>query len=392
METVLLVRYSEIHLKGLNRPFFESKLVQNIRHALRGFKGITVFKEGSRVYVRGIENGDEDLVIDAVKNVFGVHSISIATQTEKDYDTIKQACVEGIKSAMEKNNLKAATFKVRARRSDKNFPINSMTMISEVGEYVLDNVENLTVDLYNPQIIIDIEVRENAYIYYDSIKAVGGMPIGTSKKATVLLSGGIDSPVASYMIAKRGVLLNAVHFHSFPYTSDLAKQKVFDLVKVLTKYCGSITVYVVNLKEIQEQIYEKCPQGLLTVLVRRFMMRIAEKIALKTDSKALITGESIGQVASQTLDAINATNAVASIPIFRPVIGFDKIDIMDYARQIGTYDISSLPYEDCCTVFVPKHPVTSPDILDVIKAESVLDVEGLIERAMQEIEIVKISD
>lgn len=392
METVLLVRYSEIHLKGLNRPFFESKLVQNIRHALRGFKGITVFKEGSRVYVRGIEKGDEDLVIDAVKNVFGVHSISIATQTEKDYDLIKQACVEGIKSAMEKNNLKAATFKVRARRSDKNFPINSMTMISEVGEYVLDNVKDLTVDLYNPQIIIDIEVRENAYIYYDSIKAVGGMPIGTSKKATVLLSGGIDSPVASYMIAKRGVLLNAVHFHSFPYTSDLAKQKVFDLVKVLTKYCGSITVYVVNLKEIQEQIYEKCPQGLLTVLVRRFMMRIAERIALKTDSKALITGESIGQVASQTLDAINATNAVASIPIFRPVIGFDKIDIMDYARQIGTYDISSLPYEDCCTVFVPKHPVTSPDILDVIKAESVLDVEGLIERAMQEIEIVKISD
>lgn len=392
METVLLVRYSEIHLKGLNRPFFESKLVQNIRHSLRGFKGITVFKEGSRVYVRGIEKGDEDLVIDAVKNVFGVHSISIAAQTEKDYDLIKQACAEGIKSAMEKNNLKTATFKVRARRSDKNFPINSMTMISEVGEYVLDNVENLSVDLYNPQIIIDIEVRENAYIYYDSIKAVGGMPIGTSKKATVLLSGGIDSPVASYMIAKRGVQLNAVHFHSFPYTSDLAKQKVFDLVKVLTKYCGSMTVYVVNLKEIQEQIYEKCPQGLLTVLVRRFMMRIAEKIALKTDSKALITGESIGQVASQTLDAINATNAVASIPIFRPVIGFDKIDIMDYARQIGTYDISSLPYEDCCTVFVPKHPVTSPDILDVIKAESVLDVEGLIERAMQEIEIVKISD
>ncbi len=392
METVLLIRYGEIHLKGLNRPFFESKLVNNVKHALRDIDGVKVTKEGSRLYARGIKNGEEERAIEAIRKVFGVHSISIAVQTEKNYDSIKSACADGIKAAMAKRNMKTATFKIRSRRSDKTFPVNSMAIVSEVGEYVLENVEGLSVDLFNPQITIDIEVREHAYVYYDIVKAVGGMPIGTSKKATVLLSGGIDSPVASYMIAKRGVQLNAVHFHSFPFTSDLAKQKVFDLTKVLTQYCGPISIYVVNIKEIQEQIYEKCNQGLLTVLVRRFMMRIAQEIALKTDSKALITGESIGQVASQTLDAIFATNAVADMPIFRPLIGFDKVDIMDYARQIGTYDISALPYEDCCTVFVPKHPITQPRIEDVEAAESLLDVNALIEKVLSDMEIVKISD
>jgi len=392
METVLLVRYGEIHLKGLNRPFFENKLVVNIRHALRNFEGVSVSKEGSRVYVRNIAKGEEEKAIEAVRKVFGVYSISIAMQTEKDYDLIKDACVLGVKSAMAKRNLNTATFKMRARRSDKTFPVNSMTIISDVGGYVLEHVEGLKVDLFDPEITVDIEVRERAYIYYDTVKAVGGMPIGTSKKATVLLSGGIDSPVASYMIAKRGVELNAVHFHSFPYTSEFAKQKVLDLTKILTEYCGPITLYVVNIREIQEQIYEKCPQGLLTILVRRFMMRIAQEVAIKTDSRALVTGESIGQVASQTLDAIFATNAVAKMPIFRPLIGFDKIDIMDYARKIGTYDISALPYEDCCTVFVPKHPITQPKIEDVEAAESQLDVEALIEKVMEDMEIVKIND
>lgn len=390
METVLLVRYGEIHLKGLNRPFFESKLVANIRRALKDIEGTDVSKEGSRVYVRNIPKDEEERVIEAVRKVFGVHSISIATQTEKDYELIKEACVLGVRTAMQNKRLKNATFKMRARRADKTFPVNSMTMISEVGGYVLERVNGLKVDLYDPEIVVDIEIREHAYIYYDTVKAVGGMPIGTSKKATVLLSGGIDSPVASYMIARRGVQLNAVHFHSFPFTSELAKQKVLDLTKELTDYCGPMTLYIVNIKEIQEQIYEKCPQGLLTVLVRRFMMRIAQNIALETGSRALVTGESIGQVASQTLDAIFATNAVAKMPIFRPLIGFDKIDIMDYARKIGTYDTSILPYEDCCTVFVPKHPITKPKLEDVEKAESVLDVDELIKNVMQDIEIVKI--
>lgn len=390
METVLLVRYGEIHLKGLNRPFFESKLVTNIRRALKDIEGTDVSKEGSRVYVRNIPKDEEERVIEAVRKVFGVHSISIATQTEKDYDLIKEACVLGVRTAMQNRRLNNATFKMRARRADKTFPVNSMTMISEVGGYVLERVNGLKVDLYDPEIVVDIEIREHAYIYYDTIKAVGGMPIGTSKKATVLLSGGIDSPVASYMIARRGVQLNAVHFHSFPFTSELAKQKVLDLTKELTDYCGPMTLYIVNIKEIQEQIYEKCPQGLLTVLVRRFMMRIAQKIALETGSRALVTGESIGQVASQTMDAIFATNAVAKMPIFRPLIGFDKIDIMDYARKIGTYDTSILPYEDCCTVFVPKHPITKPKLEDVEKAESVLDVDELIKNVMKDIEVVKI--
>jgi thiamine biosynthesis protein ThiI len=292
-----------------------------------------------------------------------------------------------VEDALGKTSGENPTFKVESRRADKTFPMGSMDLNREMGAFILQNFPKLKVDVHNPDIRINLEIREHAYAYHENIPGAGGMPVGTNGKTALLLSGGIDSPVAGWMIAKRGVRLTAVHYHSFPYTSDKAKEKVIDLCRLLTYYCGPIRLHVVPFTEIQQELYEKCPDGLLTVLMRRFMMRIAEIIAKEDGAQALVTGESIGQVASQTLEALASTDDAVSLPVFRPLIGMDKKEIVEIAEKINTYETSILPYEDCCTVFVPRHPVTKPKLDKVRQAETLVDGEALIERALEGVEI-----
>lgn len=386
MEKIILVRYGEIHLKGQNRPFFENMLLTNIKKSLRDFPEIKVIHAQGRIYIENVQ--DEREVMDKLSRVFGIISMSPAWKTGKEMDEITYMVKYVMKEALESRE--EATFKVESRRSDKKFPLNSMELSREVGACLLKEFPRLKVDVHNPDIKIQLEVREFAYAYYKNIPGAGGMPVGTNGKATLLLSGGIDSPVAGWMIAKRGVELSAVHYHSFPYTSDKAKEKVLDLARILTRYCGSMRVYVVPFTEIQQELYEKCPDSQLTILMRRFMMKIAESIAIKEGSKALITGESIGQVASQTLESLVATNDAVEMPVFRPLIGFDKIEIMDLARKIDTYDTSILPYEDCCTIFVPRHPVTHPKLEAVRRSEKLVDGETLINKALENVEVYDI--
>ena len=381
MQDLLLVRYGEIFLKGLNRPYFIRALVRKIRYALRG-TGADVQVHDGRILVRGFN--DLDAVISRVTKVFGVHSVCPAVEMEKDnFDAV---CSQAI--AMTKG-LKG-TFKVNARRSDKRYPLNSPAINEEAGYRILNSNPALKVDVHNPEHIVNIEIRDMAYLYVKVIPAVGGMPVGTNGNATLLLSGGIDSPVAGWMIAKRGVQINAVHFHSYPYTSDRAKEKVLDLARKLSFSCCGIKVHIVPFTEIQMQIHEKCPEEYTTLIMRRYMMRIAEKIAEQTESEALITGESIGQVASQTMKALGTTDAVVRMPVFRPLIGFDKSEIIDIARKIGTLEISVLPYEDCCTVFTPRHPATHPRIEKIIEGEKRLDEETLIQQALNNTEIIRV--
>ena len=381
MQDLLLVRYGEIFLKGLNRPYFIRALVRKIRYAVRGM-GADVHVHDGRIFVRGFS--DLDTVIDRVTRVFGVHSVSPAVEMPKeDFDAV---CDQAI--AMTKD-LKG-TFKVNARRSDKRYPMNSMAINEEAGYRILNANQNLKVDVHHPDYLMNIEIRDMAYLYVKVIPAVGGMPVGTNGNATLLLSGGIDSPVAGWMIAKRGVQINAVHFHSYPYTSDRAKEKVLDLARKLSFSCCGIKVHVVPFTEIQMQIHEKCPDEYTTLIMRRYMMRIAERIAKQTESEALITGESIGQVASQTMTALSTTNAVTEIPVFRPLIGFDKSEIIAIARKIGTLEISEQPFEDCCTVFTPRHPATHPKMEKIVEGESKLDSEALIVRAMEGVEMIRV--
>ncbi len=380
---VIIIRYSEIHLKGNNREFFESALVSNIKAALRGFR--YEFSRSNARYV--IRNFDEDCtenIIDAVKNVFGVHSLSLAEEVNSDLAEISAAAVRMAPAS--------GTFKVATNRADKRFPMPSMTVSAEVGGDILQANPTLKVDLFAPQHTVNIDIRENGktFVYSQSVKAVNGMPVGTGGKGIVMLSGGIDSPVAAYMMAKRGMTLRAVHFHSFPYTSMQAKQKVLDLAKLLTKYTMHMTVDVVSFTEIQTAIHEKCPEEYMITIMRRFMMRIAERIAKLHGAGAVITGESLGQVASQTLESITSTNSVATIPVFRPLIGFDKDEIIEISQKIGTFDTSILPYEDCCTIFLPKRPVTKPRLEHVLRVESALDVDTLVENALANIETVTI--
>ncbi len=377
---VLLVRMGEIFLKGDNRMFFIRALVRHIKKAVDGC-GCTVELTQGRIYIREIEDMED--VIRRVTRVFGVHSVSPVIQCEKNMDVIYEKCIELMKD-------KTGTFKCVARRADKRFPLDSMQINQEVGHAVLEACPNLSVDVHKPQHELNVEVRENTYIYVEKIPAVGGMPVGTNGKAMLLLSGGIDSPVAGYMIAKRGVQLNCIHYHSFPFTSEQAKEKVVDLARQLSSYAGPIRMYVVPFTEIQQELYEKCPDSQLTILMRRYMMRIANIVAKKANCSALITGESIGQVASQTMDGLTCTNAVCDMPVFRPLIGFDKTEIMDYAEKIGTYETSILPYEDCCTVFTPKHPATHPRKDIVRKAEEKLDSEALIAAAVEGTELIEI--
>ena len=362
MQDLLLVRYGEIFLKGLNRPYFIRALVRKIRYAVRGM-GAEVWVHDGRIFVRGFSDLDE--CISRVTKVFGVHSVSPAVEMPKeDFDEICNQAIEMVK------DLKG-TFKVNARRSDKRYPLNSP-------------------DVHNPDYLVNIEIRDMAYLYVKEIPAFGGMPVGTNGNATLLLSGGIDSPVAGWMIAKRGVQINAVHFHSYPYTSDRAKEKVLDLARKLSFSCCGIKVHVVPFTEIQMQIHEKCPDEYTTLIMRRYMMRIAERIARETESEALVTGESIGQVASQTMTALGTTDAVVQMPVFRPLIGFDKSEIIAIARKIGTLEISEQPFEDCCTVFTPRHPATHPKMDKILEGESHLDEEALIQRALEGTEVIRV--
>ena len=380
---VIIIRYGEIHLKGNNRDFFESVLVANIKTVLSEYK-YEFSRSNARYVIRNFDETYLDEIVDAIKNVFGVHSLSIAEEVETDLDKI---CQTALLFAS-----KSGTFKVNTNRADKRFPMPSMKISAEVGGVILDHNPNLKVDLLNPEHTVNIDIRENGktFVFSEVIKAVNGMPVGTGGKGIVMLSGGIDSPVAAYMMAKRGMSLRAVHFHSFPYTSMQAKQKVLDLAKIVKKYTLRMTVDVVSFTEIQMAIHEKCPEEYMITIMRRFMMRIAERIARMNGAGAVITGESLGQVASQTLESITSTNSVATIPVFRPLIGFDKDEIIEISQKIGAFETSILPYEDCCTIFLPKRPVTKPRLSAVEKVESALDVETLVNNALESIETVVI--
>ena len=381
MREVLLVRFGEIFLKGLNRPQFLRMLVERVKNAVKDVGG-HVWLSDSRVYVS--DTTDTDEAVRRVCKVFGVHSVCRAVEMDKgDFTAI---CAQ----ALELMRAHKGTFKVNSRRSDKRYFMDSPAMNIAIGDYLLDHLPDLTVDVHSPQTVLSVEIRDKAYLYTQAIAAVGGMPVGTNGRALLLLSGGIDSPVAGWMVAKRGVTVNAVHFYSFPYTSERARQKVLDLAKILSESLCGIRVHVVPFTDIQQQIHEKCHPDYTTIIMRRYMMRIANKIAYKERAQALVTGESIGQVASQTMQAISCTDMIADTPVFRPLIGFDKQEIIEIAKKIDTYETSSLPFEDCCTVFTPRHPATKPKLEIILDGESKLDTDALVNAAVAGTEVVEL--
>lgn len=384
-----IVRCGEVALKGMNRPYFERVLLERVKKAIECYEDTEANWKDGLMFVRVPHGADEDEVISKCVRVFGVASVSPAVQAPKEMNDIGRLASEFMKEIIAEEKIK--TFKVRAKRADKTFPIESPEIARQVGGMVLKECKVLEVDVHRPDVELCVDVRrEAAYIYRDKVKGFGGLPLGTNGKGLILMSGGIDSPVAAFMMAKRGMSIEAVHFHSYPYTSQRAQEKVEELVKVLAGYMGRVRMHVINLLPIQEQIVKNCPEDETTLLVRRFMMRIAEKIAEKNECMMLITGEDLGQVASQTAEALVVTDNVVSMPVMRPLIAMDKVDIMDKAREIGTYDISIQPYEDCCTVFLPKHPVTKPKLPRIEKSESKLDVDALVNAAVESEEIVTI--
>lgn len=386
-----LIKYGEIAIKGKNRYMFEDALVRQIRFALRNTEGtFRVHKCQGRIYVDCDGYYDFDETVERLKKVFGIVGICPVVRTEvKEFEELKKDVVAYMDEAYPDKNL---TFKVESRRAKKTYPVNSMEMNCDLGEAILDAFPEMRVDVHNPDVLLNVEVREEVYIYSHIIPGPGGMPIGTNGSAMLLLSGGIDSPVAGYMVAKRGVGLEAVYFHAPPYTSERAKQKVVDLAKKVAAYTGPIRLHVVNFTDIQLYIYDKCPHDELTIIMRRYMMRIAETIAKENGCLGLITGESIGQVASQTMQSLLVTNEVCTLPVYRPLIGFDKQEIVEISEKIDTYETSILPYEDCCTIFVAKHPVTRPK-LDVIKrSETRLseDIDRLVQEALDTTEVIDV--
>ena len=385
---LILLKYGEIALKGLNKPLFERKLLDNIKSRLDKVGKFGVRRAQSTVYVEPLdENADMHEALKVLEKIFGIVNICPVVKCAKDMDSIAKTAVECLESL----DTAGKTFKVEAKREDKKFPLNSPQICMELGGRILDADLGLSVDVHKPEITVNVEVRQEAYIYTQKLKGAGGMPVGTNGKSTILLSGGIDSPVAGYMIAKRGVELEAVHFHSHPYTSDRAKEKVIDLAREMAQYCGKIRLHIVPFTQIQLDIIEKCPENYLTVIMRRIMMRIAEKVSNSVGSAALITGESIGQVASQTMESLVCTDNAVNIPVFRPLIGMDKEEIVTISKKIGTYETSILPYEDCCTIFVPKHPKTKPQLEEIIEAEKALEnIEEMIEQAISEEEVLVI--
>ena len=381
MKEIILIKNGELALKGLNRSTFEDILIKNIRKRIKHLGEFEYRKEQSTVAVIPIDDYiDMDEVSDRISRVFGIAAYSRALQVEKDMDVI----LENAPKYLAEQLKNAKTFKVEGKRSDKKFPLKSPEISAEVGGTILSAFPHLKVDVKNPELLVTIEIREKfAFIRGNQTKGAGGMPTGTAGKSSILISGGIDSPVAAYMMAKRGLVLNAIHFASPPYTSPQSEEKVHNLLRQVSRYSGNITLFTVGFTEIQEEIRDKCPEDLFTLIMRRFMMRISQRIAEKEESKALITGESLGQVASQTLNALACTDAVVSMPVFRPLIGLDKDEIITVSRKIDTFDISIEPYEDCCTVFTPKHPKTKPQISVLENAEKALDVEALIDRAIE---------
>lgn len=389
MYKAFLIKYVEIAIKGKNRYIFEDALVAQIKYQLKNVEGkFRIVKEMGRIFIYTEGEFDYDETIEALKRVFGIFSICPAVVLEDEgFEKLSQEVTEYVKKLYGE---KALTFKVNTRRNKKTYPMQSMEISSALGGAILDACPNMKVDVHNPDVFVNVEIRNKIYLYSENIPGPGGMPLGTNGSAMLLLSGGIDSPVAGYMIAKRGVTLDAVYFHAPPYTSERAKQKVVDLAKLVAKYSGPIRLHVVNFTDIQLYIYDKCPHEELTIIMRRYMMKIAEEFAKKDGCLGLITGESIGQVASQTIHSLAATNDVCTMPVFRPVIGFDKQEIVDVALKINTYETSILPYEDCCTIFVAKHPVTKPNLQIIKRSEEKLQekIDEMMKEAVETAETI----
>ncbi len=381
MKNAIIIRYCEIHLKGKNRGFFEKLLKDNIKRSLKGIN-FKFTEMHSRYLIEDFDEFDYDIITEKLKKIAGIHTYSKALIVDNDFEKIEQAakqlCAE-----------KSGTFKVATNRADKTFTPNSMETSMLIGGRLLEAYpKNLKVDVKNPDFTVYIDIREDGktFVYTDVEHCLSGMPVGSAGKGLLLISGGIDSPVAGYLTAKRGMKLNCLHFHSFPYTGEAAKEKVIELTKKVGEYNGGINLFVVSFTHIQEAIHKHCPEEFMITIMRRFMMRIAQRLAIQQGDQAIITGESLGQVASQTIESITSSNSVVTMPVLRPLIAFDKIDIIEIARKIDTYETSILPYEDCCTVFLPKFPAIKPNLERVKKAESKLDIEGLIEEAFKKVE------
>ena len=390
LNDIILLKLGEIVLKGLNRKAFERKLLNNISYRLKPIGNFKISCLQSTVYVEPQDDScDMEEAFEACSKIFGIISMTRASACEKDKDAIAQLAIRCLKEEMES----AKSFKVESKRSDKSFPMTSIQLSQYVGGELQEAYPDISVDVHNPELTVYVEVRDlAAYVHADPVPGAGGMPVGSNGVAVTLLSGGIDSPVSTYMIARRGVRLIPVHFFSFPYTSEQAKEKVVELAELLTAYCGRMTIEVVPFTHIQEEIRDKCPEEYFTLIMRRFMMRLAEKIAVYYGASAIVTGENLGQVASQTMEAMAVTRAVTGMPIIQPLIGFDKEEIVRLARKIGTFGTSILPYEDCCTVFTPRHPRTKPKLKDVEAVESALDVQALVEEAFNGIEQIPVGE
>ncbi len=389
MEEIILCKLGEMVLKGLNRRNFEERLLKIVKRRVKFCGKFKVYSKQSTIYVEPErEDCDIDAAFDALKVVFGIVGLSRAKACPKDKDAFAACAKEYLADQLSA----ARSFKVESKRADKAFPMTSIELSQYVGGELQEAFPNLEVDVHNPELVVHLEVRDLAgYVHAAPVPGAGGLPVGINGKAAALLSGGIDSPVACYMIAKRGINLELIHFFSYPYTSLEAKEKVIQLARELTRYCGKMKIHVVPFTEIQEEIRRKCPDVLFTLIMRRFMMRLSQAVAEQTGCKALVTGECLGQVASQTLEAMNVTGAVVSLPVLRPVVGMDKEEIIRIARKIGTFDTSILPYEDCCTVFTPRHPKTKPNAAELEEAEQALDVEGLMGKALEGVEVITVT-
>ncbi len=386
---VYIVRMGEVALKGGNKPYFERMLAERVKRMLKGFEDIEVVRREGLIYLYTNKDHDQEPIKTELKKVFGVASFSPAVEIASDIEAIYEAAVSYMLERIDKNGIE--TFKIEAKRADKQFAMPSPEISRAVGGKVLIGCKVLKVDVHKPDCKLYVDVRRgNSYLFHEKIQCYGGLPLGTNGRGMILLSGGIDSPVAAFMMAKRGMLIEAIHFHSYPYTNERAQEKVVELAKIVAQYCGKFNLYTVNLLEIQQAIVEHCPEEETTILARRFMMKIAEKLAKQRECQVLITGENIGQVASQTVHGLVVTDHAVSMPVMRPLVAMDKVDIIEIARRIGTFETSILPYEDCCTVFLPKHPVTKPKVDKILASESALDEEALIKSAMATIQVIRI--
>lgn len=385
MYNIAAVSFGELYLKGKNRGSFEQKLIDRIKYALKEFKDVSVYKDSGKLFVESKNEDDMDKIVEKLRKIFGISLISPSIKTTKDVDIIIEKIIELFGYLLSRQDIK--TFKVKTKRSDKGFPYKSMDFSALTGGKILENFGSVKVDVHNPDVEIFIDIRKTCYISSEKIKTLGGLPVGSNGRALLLLSGGIDSPVAGYMIAKRGVEINALYFHTYPFTSERANEKVLQLKGILEEYCGKIKLYSLNMLEIHKAIREFCREEETTILARRFMMRIAEKIAQDNKMDMLITGESLGQVASQTMGSMAVIEDAVGMPILKPLVGLDKSEIIERAREIGTYETSILPYDDCCSVFAPKHPLINPKLQNIKRSESKLNVQGLIEEVCSIMEI-----